>query len=168
MRTILLLAIVAGTITSARASEVAITSPDHARTFAYGEMVWRQLSIDPDTHQLSARITFSNVSFAGSPDMRVDEPFDFRFPGTYFDPRTRTVFVHDRRGRPIRVAQYQCPSAIGLTAEAKIFLLKESGRVTAILTATNEPRSGIRWLERDDNWSLQNLFARLWTSEKAR
>jgi len=161
MRTTLLLAIVVGTITSARASEVAITSPNHARTFAYGEMVWRQLSIDPDTRQLSARITFSNVSFAGGPDMRVDEPFDFRFPGTHYDPTTRTVFVHDRRGRPITVAQYQCPSAINLTAEAKIFLLKESGRVTAILTATSEPRSGLRWIERDNNWSLQNLLTSL-------
>ena len=161
MRTTLLLAIVVGTITSARASEVAITSPNHARTFAYGEMVWRQLSIDPDTRQLSARITFSNVSFAGSPDMRVDEPFDFRFPGTHFDPTTRTVFVRDRRGRPITIARYQCPSAIDLTAEAKIFLLKESGRVTAILTATSEPRSGLRWIQRDNNWSLQNLLTSL-------
>src|SRR5262245_8043061 len=121
------LAIVFGVITSAGASEVVLTSPDHARTFAYGEMVWRQLSIDPDRCQLAARITFSNVSFAGSPEERVDERFDFRFPGTHVDPKTRTVFVRDRLGKRIAVARFR--DWIDLTPEAKIVLLKESGRV---------------------------------------
>lgn len=50
---------------------------------------------------------------------------------------------------------------IDLAPGAKIYLLKESGHVTAILTATDQPRAGMRWIQMDDNWSLQNLLAEL-------
>ena len=50
---------------------------------------------------------------------------------------------------------------VDLTAEGKIYLVKESGRVTALLTATSRPRPGMRWIQIDDNWSLQNLVAKL-------
>jgi len=42
-----------------------------------------------------------------------------------------------------------------------MYLLKESGRVTAILTATDYPRPGSKWVELDNNWSLQNLLCTL-------
>lgn len=164
MKKALVLAIFVSIITSARASQVVITSPNHARTFAYGEMVWRQLSVDPDTHALVARITFSNLSYAGSSDSRVDEPFDFLFPGTHIDPATGSVFVRDRHGNQIAVARFRGNPTNGwvdLTAEGKIYLVKESGRVTALLTATSRPRPGMRWIQIDDNWSLQNLVAKL-------
>ena len=41
------------------------------------------------------------------------------------------------------------------------YLLKEHGRVTATLTATSFPRRGIRWIEMDNNFSLQNLLIAL-------
>jgi hypothetical protein len=50
---------------------------------------------------------------------------------------------------------------IELAPGSKIYLLKESGHVTAILTATDRPRAGMRWVQMDDNWSLQNLVAEL-------
>lgn len=160
----LVTAILLGTIGWACGGEVVLTSPNHARTFAYGEMIWRQLSVDRDTHALVARITFSNLPYAGSPDSRVDEPFDFVFPGTHIDPVTRTAFVRDRNGNQIAVARFKGNPANGLadlTAAAKIYLVKERGRVTALLTATSQPRAGMRWIQMDDNWSLQNLVAKL-------
>jgi hypothetical protein len=50
---------------------------------------------------------------------------------------------------------------IKLAPNAKIYLLKESGRVTATLTATSYPRGGERWIELDNNYSLQNLLCAL-------
>lgn len=164
MRTMLTLTILLVSTAWARGGEVVLTSPDRARTFAYGQMVWRQLSVDPARHALVARITFSNLPYAGSPDSRVDEPFDFVFPGTHTDLATRTVFVRDRRGNRIAVARFKGDPANGwadLTAEAKIYLVKESGRVTAFLTATNRLRPGMRWIQVDDNWSLQNFVTKL-------
>jgi hypothetical protein len=42
-----------------------------------------------------------------------------------------------------------------------MYLLKESGRVSAVLTATDYPRGGSQWIEMDNNWSLQNLLCAL-------
>ena len=165
MRSALLLVIVFVTMTSLQGGEVVLTSPDHARTFAYGEMVWHQLYVDPTNHALAARITFSNLPYAGDREPRVDEPFDFRFPGTHVDLATRTIFVCARHGRQITVARFQGDPTNGwvdLEPGAKIYLLKESGHVTAVLTATNEPRAGMRWIQMDDSCSLQNLLAGLW------
>jgi len=50
---------------------------------------------------------------------------------------------------------------IDLTPGAKMYLLKESGRVSAILTATDYPRGGSQWIEMDNNWSLQNVLIAL-------
>jgi hypothetical protein len=54
-----------------------------------------------------------------------------------------------------------------LAPGAKIYLLKQSGRVTAILTATDYPRRGMRWIEMDDNFSLQNILVALFGGPKA-
>jgi hypothetical protein len=45
-----------------------------------------------------------------------------------------------------------------LEPNAKIFLVKRSGHVTAVLNATAQPQGGGRWVQIDDNWSLQNLL----------
>jgi hypothetical protein len=55
---------------------------------------------------------------------------------------------------------FKCGSA-DLAPGAKIYLVKESGRVTVTLTATNYPRGGTRWIEMDNNFSLQNLLTAL-------
>lgn len=164
MRPAILLATLLATSASAIAGAISITSPNHPQTFAYGEMTWRQLYLERTTGGLTARITFSNLPYADCNDPRRDEAFDFRFPGIKFDPVGRAFFASGRRGESIPVARLRGDPACGwidLAPGAKIYLLKESGRVTAILTATDYPRRGSQWIEMDDNWSLQNLLCAL-------
>jgi hypothetical protein len=164
MKWLTLLAVAVGSVAVAFGSEIVIRSPDHARTFAYGEMVRHQLYVDPTTHILGARVTFSNFPYVGDNEPRVDEPFDFRFSGVHVDPAKRALFARARRGNQITVALFRGEPTCGwidLAPGAKIYLLKESGRVTAILTATDQPRPGMRWVQMDDNWSHQNLLAEL-------
>jgi hypothetical protein len=146
------------------ASEIAITSPDHPRTYAYGEMIWHELYLKPSGGELAARITFSNLPYVGDCEPRRDEPFDFRFPGVQVDSARRTFFTRGRHREPIPVARFRGGSACGwidLAPGAKIYLLKESGRITLVLTATDYPRKGMHWIEMDDNFSLQNLLVDL-------
>jgi hypothetical protein len=45
----------------------------------------------------------------------------------------------------------------------KICVFKKSGQVRVVLTAASWPRvseGGLHWIERDENFSLQNLFGR--------
>ncbi len=157
-----LLAIAICSIAPAFGDQIALTSPDHACTFAYGEMIWHQLGVDPTSHVFTARITFSNLPYVSDSEPRVDESFDFRFPGIRVDPANHTLFAYAGHYERITVARFRGDSACGsvdLAAGAKIYLLKESGRVTAVLTATDRPRAGMRWIQVDDNWSLQNILA---------
>jgi hypothetical protein len=104
------------------------------------------------------------VPYAGDDEPRRDESFDFRFPDIRFDSARRAFFVNSRHGERIPVARFRKDPSFGwidLAPGAKIYLLKESGRVTATLTATNYPRAGIRWVEMDNNFSLQNLLIAL-------
>jgi hypothetical protein len=160
---IFLATLLAGSV-SAIASATSIASPDHPQTFAYGEITWRQLYLEPTGGGLMARITFSNLPYAGDDEPRRDEPFDFHFPGVRFDPRLRTFFASSQRGALIPVAQLRNGLACGridLAPGTKVYLLKEGGRVTAILTATDYPRGGSQWIEMDNNWSLQNVLIAL-------
>ena len=59
MKPAVLLAIILSSIAPVFGGEIVITSPDHARTFAYGEMIWHQLSLDPTNHVLTVRITLA-------------------------------------------------------------------------------------------------------------
>ena len=151
------------TSASAFAGAIEVTSPDHPQTFAYGEMIWHQLYLDR-AGELAARITFSNLPYVSDDEPRRDEPFDFRFPGVRFDSARRTFFARSGHGELIPVARFREGPVCGpvdLARGAKIYLLKESGRVTATLTATDYPRSGVRWVQTDNNFSLQNLLTAL-------
>jgi hypothetical protein len=171
MRVAVLLATLLTTSASAVAGAISIISPDHAQTFAYAEMIWHQLDLERTGAQLGARVTFSNLPYVSSSEPRRDEPFDFRFPGVKFDSARRTFFASARHGEPIPVARFRGDPAFGwidLAPGAKIYLLKESGRVTAILPATDYPRRGMNWIEMDDNFSLQNLLVALFGAPRAR
>jgi hypothetical protein len=164
MRVTIFLATLLAASVSAIASATSIVSPDRPQTFAYGEMIWHQLYLERASGELAARITFSNLPYVSDDEPRRDESFDFRFPGTKFDATQRTFFVSGRGGQMIPVARFRGGSLCGwvdLAPGAKIYLLKESGRVMAILTATDHPRAGSQWIETDDNWSLQNLLVAL-------
>jgi hypothetical protein len=161
MKSALWLAIIIGSISPVFGGEIAITSPDHARTFAYGEMISHQLYVDVTNGFLTARITFSNLPYVSDNDWRSDESFEFRFPGVQTDRTNQALFARARHGERISVARIRGSSTCGsvdLATGAKVYLLKESGRVTAVLTATDHPRPGLRWIQMDDNWSLQNLL----------
>jgi hypothetical protein len=164
MRLAILLVAILTTSASAIAGAISITSPDHAQTFAYGEMIWHQLYRGRNGGELTARITFSNLPYAGDDEPRRDEPFDFHFPGVQFDAARRAFFARNRHGELIPVARFRNDPACGwvdLAPGAKIYLLKENGRVTATLRATNYPRVGMCWIEMDNNFSLQNLLIAL-------
>ena len=152
------------TTASIMADAVSVTSPNHARTYAYGAVTWHQLYLERTRGELAARITFSNFPFADANGPRTDEPFDFRFPGIHVDFARHAFVATGRRGESIPVAWFRGDASCGwikLAPNAKIYLLKESGRVTATLTATSYPRDGMRWIELDNNYSLQNLLCAL-------
>jgi hypothetical protein len=164
MRVAIFLATLFATSISAIASATSIVSSDHHQTFAYGEMLSHQLYLGRAGGELAARITFSNLPYAGDDQPRRDESFDFHFPGIKFDPARRAFFVNGRRGESIPAARFRSGVFSGwvdLAPGAKIYLLKHSGRVTAILTATDQPRAGSQWIQTDDNLSLQNILIAL-------
>jgi hypothetical protein len=126
-------------------------------------MIWHQL-YKRTNGELAARITFSNLPYVGDDTPCSDEPFDFHFPGVQFDSARGIFFARSGHGEPILVArlrQFPLYDWIDLSPGAKIYLLKDHGRVTATLTATDFPRGGIRWIQMDNNFSLQNLLAAL-------
>jgi hypothetical protein len=164
MRVAIFLATLFAANVSAIASGRSIVSPDRPQTFAYGEMICHQLYLERAGGELAARITFSNLPYVGDDEPRRDESFDFRFPGIKFDPTRGTFFASHRGGQTIPVARFRDGLFCGwvdLASGAKIYLHKESGRVTAILTATDHPRAGSQWIETDNNWSLQNALIAL-------
>ena len=165
MRVAFFLATFFATGVSAFASAASVVSPDaDPQTFAYGEMIWNQLYLRSAGGGLAARITFSNLPYASDDEPRRDESFNFRFPGIKFDATRRTFFVSSRGGQMIPVARFRGDpfySWVDLAPGAKIYLLKESGRVTAILTATDHPRVGSQSIETDHNFSLQNILIAL-------
>lgn len=164
MRIAIFLATLFAASVSAIANGTSIVSPDRPQTFAYGEMVSHQLYLGRAGGALAARIMFSNAPYADDNQPRRNESFDFHFPAVRFDPTRRAFFVSGRHGESIQVAQFRGGSFcnwVDLAPGAKIYLYKESGRVTAILTATDHPRAGSQWIETDDNLSLQNILIAL-------
>jgi hypothetical protein len=164
MRIVIVLALILITSASVMADAVSVTCPNHARTYAYGAVTWQQLYLQRTRGELAARITFSNFPFADANEPRTDEEFEFRFPGVHVDFARHAFVTAGRRGESIPVAWFRGNPSCGwikLAPNAKIYLLKESGRVTATLTATSYPRGGERWIELDNNYSLQNLLCAL-------
>ena len=85
MRLAIPLAAILTTSVPVMADAISIISPDHAQTFAYGEMIGHQLYLDQTAGELAARMIFSNLPYVSDNELRRDESFDFRFPGTQFD-----------------------------------------------------------------------------------
>lgn len=149
-------------ISSARGQSIEIVSPSHAYTYAYGDALSHQIERSQIANEMIAQVTFSNYPFAGDHEQRRDEMFDFVFPGLHFDAARNEFFARTCRNARIPVAALQpnFPYAgYKLEPTARIFLVKRSGHVTAVLKVTVQPRPGARWVQIDDNWSLQNLLA---------
>src|SRR6266853_1331126 len=113
MRLAIFLATLVAMSASAVAGAIKITSPDHPQTYAYGATTWRQLYLEPSNGGLMARITFSNLPYAGDDNPRRDEPFDFQFPGVRFDRARSAFFASGRRGELIPVARFRGSRACG-------------------------------------------------------
>ena len=162
MKSVFGLMLLALAISGACGQSIEIVSPTHAYTFAYGDAISHQIERDRLTNMMIARVTFSNYPYAGDREPLRDEMFDFGFPGLQFDARRNEFFArtpHHMRV-PIAALHPNFPYAgYKLEPTAKIFLVKRSGHVTAVLNATAAPRAGSRWVQVDDNWSLQNLLA---------
>jgi len=92
MRVAIFLATLFAASGSVMADAICITSPNHPQTFTYGAMIWHELYLQCTARELAARITFSNVPYAGDDEPRRDESFDFRFPGVQFDSSQRAFF----------------------------------------------------------------------------
>ena len=164
MRVAILFAVPFAANASAPADAIRITSPNHPQTFSYGEMIWHQLYLERTSGELVVRITFSNRPYVGDDTPREDEPFDFHFPGVQFDSARGIFFARSDHGQFIPVARLREGLACGwidLAPGAKMYLVKDNGRVTATLTATDFPRAGIRWIQMDNNFSLQNILIAL-------
>jgi hypothetical protein len=162
MNSVFGLALLALAISGAYAQNIEIVSPKHVFTFAYGDAISHQVERDRLTNEMIARVTFSNYPYAGDREARRDEMFDFVFPGLQFDATRNEFFARTRHHAriPIAALHPNFPYAgYKLEPTAKIFLVKRSGHVTAVLNATAQPRDGARWVQLDDNWSLQNLLA---------
>jgi hypothetical protein len=158
----LFFALLALAVHCAYGQSVEIVSPNKADTFAYGAAISHQIERDRFTNEMIARVTFSNYLYAGDREPRQDETFDFVFPGLHFDA-ARNEFVartRHRVGIPIAALHPNFPCAgYKLGPNAQIILVKQSGRVTAVLNAASQPQAGGRWVQVDNNWSLQNLLA---------
>jgi len=161
MKFLMGLALFVFAIAGVHGQNLEIVSPNHAYTFAYGDALCHQIERDHLTNEMIARVTFSNYPHAGDRESRCDETFDFVFPGLHFDA-ARNEFVARTRHQvriPIASSHPNFPYAgYKLEPNAKILLVKRSGHVTAVLNATAQSQSGGRWVQIDDNWSLQNLL----------
>jgi hypothetical protein len=155
-------ALLAFAISTAYGQSIEIVSPNHAYTFAYGDAISHQIERDRLTSKMIARVTFSNYPWAGDREERRDETFDFVFPGLRFDSTRNEFFARTRRHEWIPIAtRHPNFPYVGYKLEpsARIFLVKRSGHVIAVLNATLQPRGAGGWVQVDDNWSLQNLLA---------
>jgi hypothetical protein len=163
MKLVLGLALLALATSGAYAQAIEIVSPSRAYTFAYGDAISHQIERDRLTNDMIARVRFSNYPYVGDREWRRDEMFDFVFPGLHFDAAQNEFFARtSHRGMriPIAALHPNFPySGYSLEPTAKIFLVKRSGRVMAVLNARVQPGNGTRWVQIDDNWSLQNLLA---------
>jgi hypothetical protein len=162
MRVTFVLATIIATSASAIAGVISVTSPDHAQTFAYGSMIWHQLYVE--RNELVVRITFSNLPYYDDDQLRRDESFDFSFPTVRLDSGRRTFVARTGHDELIPVARFREGLAcrwVDLAPGAKMYLVKDHGRVTATLTATKYPRAGTRWVQVNNNFSLQNVLIAL-------
>lgn len=141
-----------------------ITSPDTAQTFSYGHIIDHSLRWNEDAQALTAAITFSNVNYVSDRERRVDETFDFAFPGVRFDARTQTFHARTATGAMVPVAASRsgvCGESIKPLPGTRFHVFKRSGRARVVLTADTDLRFGNRWIEHKEGVFLQNLVARL-------
>jgi len=113
--------------------------------------------------ELAAQITFSNVPYAGDDEPRRDESFDFHFPGVQFDSTRRTFFVNGHHGERIPVARFRKDPSFGwmIWFGCEDLFAKRKRSRHCHFDGHQLPARRIRWVETDNNFSLQNLLIAL-------
>src|SRR5207237_1868867 len=91
MRLAIFLATLVAMSASAVAGAIKITSPDHPQTYAYGATTWRQLYLEPSNGGLMARITFSNLPYAGDEQSVPRRTIRFSIPRCLVRPCTKRI-----------------------------------------------------------------------------
>lgn len=141
-----------------------IVSPETAQTFSYGHVIDHSLRWKEDAQALTASITFSNVNYVSDKERRVDETFDFVFPGVRFDRRTQTFDAQTESGALVPVAAVRssvCGESIKPLSGTRFHVFKRNGRARVVLTADIDLRFGNHWVEHNEGFFLQNLVAQL-------
>jgi hypothetical protein len=121
---------------------IAITSPDKAVTFAYGEIKQSSLFWDGKAQLLIARVVFTDAqSNVGEPQ---EDQEQFRLPGVSFDATKGIFYAVSARGENIPVAHLKKTlffKTIEVLPNAVIRVQHPRGNVTVILEAIspNDP-----------------------------
>jgi hypothetical protein len=121
---------------------IAITSPDKATTFAYGNVKNHVLFWDKKDQLLIARIVFTNSEFNTSSSQ--DDQHDFRLPGVRFDESKGIFCAVSTKGELIPVAHIKKTlflKSVEVLPNANVRVEYPHGNVTVILEAIspNDP-----------------------------
>ena len=131
---------------------VSIVSPDHPRTFEYGSTTRYVLLWDKRVNELVANISFTNSPYVSGRgySQRVDEIYNFRFPGTTIGA-DGVVYAH---GAPVAILSDGIHATP--TVGSRIRVTKAPGGVHVVLTAsTSAPAApGGR-----SNWDISGIVS---------
>ncbi len=130
------------------ASSMALRSPETAHTYADNTLLWHQLRWLPESNQLVATVTFSNIDYISRVEPRHDETYNFPLPGVKFDAKTSTFYAPG--GIPVAVMR---PDLIGRSIEllptARLLITHHPhGQVTVRLLPNQPVSGGPLWVER--------------------
>ncbi len=134
-----------------------VRSPDVGHVEALDRMTQHVLRWIPSERALVASVTFSNVDFVSRVEARRDVTVNFYLPGVRLEPGSGTFY--DPQGVPVAMLHRQLfGSQIRLLPGAKIWVADREGTLHLALTATDEPRPGLRWVETHEVELLPNAF----------
>jgi hypothetical protein len=127
-----------GSLSSTAAQPKVLRSPKIAETYSDNSVLWQQLRWLPESHQLVATLTLSNVNYVSDIEPRHDETFDFPLPGVDFDAGTGTFYLRGPHGRsmPIAVVRHALlVKSIELLPGSRINVSNHGGQVAVELLA---------------------------------
>lgn len=136
---------------------IAITSPDTAVTFAYGDVKQRSLSWDDKNKLLMAHVVFTDAH--SSEGASQDDSHEFRFPGVSFDETKGIFYAVSASGEIIPVARVKKTlffKTIEILPNAVIRVQHPHGNVTIRLEAIspNDPAMHTSPAHPDDAHSI--------------
>ena len=113
-------------------------SPTQAETYSDNSVLWQQLRWLPESRQLVATLTLSNINYVSDIEPRHDETFDFALPGVAFDSATGMFYLHrpHRKTVPFAVVRHSLLlKSIELLPSARLNVSNHGGQVSVELSA---------------------------------